>query len=109
MAITNFIDAQRQSNLTNASPTIIYDLPVGTSVRLWFTGAGTATVYTTGSPRDQVAKDTTNGNITGSTNARWTQWGAGSVTVETVQVINQSQTALAVVVTSGTWSIEVTR
>lgn len=107
MSITTYVSGRRYSGVTSSAPLVIYDIPIGSMIRIWPTSAGSATVYSTGSPANIAAADTTNANVTGSTNARWTAWTAGAVVAETVQGAQMNQTAIAVVVTSGTWSVEV--
>lgn len=107
MSITNYVSGRRYTGITSSAPLVVYDIPLGTMIRIWPTSAGTANVYSTGSPANLAALDTTNANITSNTNARWTAWSAGAVVAETVQSAQMNQTAIAVVVTSGTWSVEV--
>lgn len=107
--ITDYVNSRRLSGITSSAPAVLYGIQVGSAVRLYPTSAGSATIYSSSSPSDKVALDIAAGNaaITGSTNAKWTAWGAGTVTADTTQQGQMSQTAVAVVVTSGTWIIEV--
>lgn len=109
MSNTNYVDTIVYAGVTSAAPKTVFDIPVGSAIRIYPTSAGTATVYSSGSTRKQVEADDTSAKITGNTNAQWSQWGAGAVTATTVQAATISQTAVSLVVTSGTWTIEVCR
>jgi hypothetical protein len=105
------VKVQTVSGITSSAPKAIINIPAGGQVRLYPTSAGTATVYSTGSTLKNAQLDvaTSNAAVTGSTNAKWSIWGAGSVVADTVQSALVPQTAIAVVVTSGTWTLEVTQ
>lgn len=109
MSQTNYTDSIVYAGITSSAIKTVYDIPVGSAIRIYPTSAGTATVYSSGSPRNAVALDDTSAKITGSTNAQWSQWSAGAVTSSTTQAATVSQTAVAIIVTSGTWTIEVCR
>ena len=97
------------TGITSAAPGVLYGISVNASIRLYPTVAGVAAVYSSGSPVANIALDVLAGNaaILANTNARWSSWGAGAVSVDTVQQALSPQSAIAVVVTSGTWVVEV--
>lgn len=105
------VKVQRKNGVTSSAPVVIYNVTPGSSIRIFPTSAGTANVYSSGSPQNLIAADITAGNsaVTGNTNARWSAWGAGAVTADTQLSAIVPQMAVALVVTSGTWSIEVTQ
>lgn len=109
MSRTNYVDTITYSGITSSAPKTVYEIPVGSAIRIFPTSAGTATVYSSGSPKNLVEKDDTEAKITGNTNAQWSQWAAGAVTSSTIQAASVSQTAVVLIVTSGTWTIEVCR
>ncbi len=109
MSNSSAINARRFINITSSAPVAVYDIDKDAMIRIYPTSAGTATVYSSGSPQRYVAADITAGNaaVTGSTNAKWTAWSAGAVTADTTLTATMPQIAVAIVVTSGTWNIEV--
>lgn len=111
MSNSSAINARRFINITNSAPVAVYDIDKDAMIRIYPTSAGTATVYSSGSPQRYVAADIAAGNaaVAASTNASWTEWAAGAITSVTVLQATMPQTAIAVVVTSGTWTVEVTQ
>jgi len=97
------------TGITSAEPTAAYMIPVGSTIKIYPTSAGTASVYSSSSNQDQAALDVASGNaaILAGTNANWDIWGAGAVTAKTIQSTQLPITACALVVTSGTWTMEV--
>ena len=97
------------AGVTSSEPAALYKIPAGSSIKIYPTSAGTAAVYSTSSNPDQVALDVASGNaaILAGTNANWDIWGAGAVTAKTIQSTQLPITACALVVTSGTWTMEV--
>ena len=103
-------NSKRVSGITSTAATAVYHVAQGAMVKIFPSSAGTATVYSTGSPDTLAALDiaTADGSdIVASTNASWDEWAAGAVTAKTIQQASMPQTALAVVVTSGTWVMEI--
>lgn len=94
---------------TSADVNSIVGISAGAMIRAYPTSAGTASVYSSGSLLTLVNADIAAGAaaITGNTNARWSLWGAGAVTADTTQQALLPQTAVAIIVTSGTWTLEV--
>lgn len=101
----------RRAGVTSSAPVPVFNIDTGAMIRIYPTSAGSATVYSSGSPQTLIQADVTAGNaaITGNTNARWSAWGAGSVSADTVQYAQSPQKAVALVVTSGTWVMEVSQ
>ena len=99
----------RLTGITSAAPGAFYNIPLYAQIKIIPTAAGTATLYSTGSQRALVDADVTAGNaaIVANTNAQWDIWGAGAVTVRTTQQAQMPLSSIALVVTSGTWTLEV--
>jgi hypothetical protein len=95
------------TQITAAAPGVLYRVPQGSEVKIYPTSPGTASVYSSGSPKTLIETDTTNAMITGSTHASWDQWQAGVVAVETFQQAIMPQMAVACVVVSGVWTMEI--
>lgn len=111
MAAEYEVKVQTISGITSSAPKGIINIPAGASIRLYPTSAGSASVYSTGSTLKNAQLDvaTSNAAVTGSTNAKWSLWGAGAVAADTNQTAVIPQTMVAVVVSSGTWTLEVTQ
>lgn len=109
LGLTRGYTTATKTGVTSSAPAVLYNLAAGAMVRLYPTSAGTATFYSTGSNPASAATDVAAGNsaITSSATAKWTQWTAGAVTADTTQTAILPQSAGAVVVTSGTWTLEV--
>ena len=105
---TRKVTTQRVEGITSSAPAKIHKVPEGSAVKIYPTSAGTATVYSTQSPRSVSDADDTNAEITGSTNTDWSVWEAGAVTTSTLQKTNVPVETIALTVTSGTWVLEVT-
>ena len=91
------------------SAAVIYGVPVGATVRAYPTSAGTATAYSTTSPARLARLDILAGaaSITGSANARWAAWTPGAVIADTAVPAGSNMAAIALVVASGTLTLEV--
>ncbi|MGD9842987.1 MAG: hypothetical protein AB7U99_08800 [Steroidobacteraceae bacterium] len=99
------------TGVTSSAPKTISNIPIGAGIKIFPTSAGTATVYSSLSDSALVAADELAGNaaIVAGTNAKWDNWAAGAVTAATVLVATMPCSAVALVVTSGTWTMEVTK
>lgn len=102
------VATRRISGVISTSPAKIDKIPRGSVIKIYPTSAGAATVYSTSTPQKISTDDDTNAAIIASTAASWDVWGAGDVTVKTVQQANVPLETVALVVTSGTWVMEVT-
>lgn len=98
-----------RSGVETGTPGAVFNVAMGAMVRIYPTSAGTATVYSTGSNENYAATDVAAGDsaVTSSATAKWTQWSAGAVTDDTTLQAVMPQSCVAVVVTSGTWTLEV--
>lgn len=93
--------------ITSAAPGRMHKVPKNATVKVYPTAAGTATVYSTNTEREVSRLDEDNAGIVGSVNADWDEWDAGAVTAKKVQTVLTPVETVALVVTSGTWTIEV--
>ena len=110
LGITAGYNTKRRANVTSAVVAVLYNVPKGAMVKIFPTSAGTATVYSSGSPTELINADLADplgAAIIASTNANWDQWGAGNVTAKTVQEAQLPLAAVALLVTSGTWVLEI--
>lgn len=107
-APTSRIQTHRHEGITSDKPAKIYKIPRGALVKIYPTSPGTASVYSTNTPSLVSDLDNTVSAIENSTNASWDEWGAGPVTTKTVQQTYVPVEVIALVVTDGTWVIEVT-
>lgn len=103
----DLVETIRETGVTSSAPVKIHKVPRGSAIKAYPTSAGTATVYSTQTPRSVSDADNTNTEIENDTNANWDAWGAGAVTVATVQEAMIPLETVAIVVTSGTWVLEV--
>lgn len=111
--MTQFFDSGRDiitaraSGITSATNVQrFHNVPAGAAIKIYPTSAGTAAVFSTFTQRAVSDLDGAAG-IIASTNASWDKWEAGDVTAKTVSQVNVPLATVALVVTSGTWVIEV--
>lgn len=97
----------RVAGVTSAAPGKVHKIPKGAAVKIWPTSAGSATVYSTNTPRAVSDPDDTNAEIESDTAVDWDEWSAGSVTASTLQATQVPVETIAIVVDSGTWNLEV--
>lgn len=102
------VATKRFVDVDSTVPTKLLSLPAGTVIKIYPTTPGSAAVYHTNSPEDVTELDETNFDVANSVNADWEIWGAGNVIEKTYQQVNVPLEAIALVVSSGTWIIEVT-
>ncbi len=107
-APTSRIQTHRRENATTDKPEKVHKVPRGATVKIYPVSPGLATVYSTNTPSLISDLDDTNIKIENSTNASWDEWGAGEVSAKTIQQTNIPIEAVALVVTSGVWVLEVT-
>jgi len=102
--------------LSTDGPIGFTGITTGTMIRAFPTAAGTAAVYSSGSPEPRCRLDMVAGTATLTatgngpafgTNAAWSKWGAGDITADSVQQAQMPQSAAVIVVTSGTWTFEI--
>lgn len=100
---------QSIAGVTSAAIKSIQNIQQGAMIRAFPTSAGTASVYSSGSPAALCAADIAAGAaaITGNTNARWSLWAPGAVTADTVQQALMPQSFVVIIAASGTWTLEV--
>jgi hypothetical protein len=94
-------------NITSAAPGKIHKVPQGSAVKIYPTSAGTAAVYSTNTQQQISDLDTDNAAILASTNASWDVWEAGTVSEKTVQATVVPVETVALLVSSGTWVLEI--
>lgn len=97
----------RVTGVTSSAPGKVHKVPRGSAIKIWPTGAGTATVYSTQTPRTISDPDDTNAEIINDTAVDWDEWSAGAVADSTLLVTQVPVETVAIVVTSGTWNLEV--
>jgi hypothetical protein len=97
----------RQTGVTSSAPGKVHKVPRGSAIKIWPTSEGTATVYSTNTPRTISDPDDTNTEIINDTAVDWDEWSAGAVTSSTSLVAQAPVETVAIVVTSGTWVLEV--
>lgn len=90
---------------------IVTNVPAGSLIKIFPETSGTANVYSTQRPIEKANSDAdinvAQSLISGSINRSWDAWGAGSVTALTIQQAQGPLEGVCIVVTTGTWSLEV--
>lgn len=108
---SNAVKISTVTGITSAVPAAVNSVVRGGGIKIYPTSAGTASVYISMSNYNLTGADIAAGNsaITNNTNAKWILWQAGAVSSETAQQVYIPLTTVAVVVTSGTWTLEITQ
>ena len=81
-------------------------IPAGSSVKVYPSSAGSATVYASCGPANDAAADIAAANFSTGL-AAWDAWDNGSVTASSLGILEGAVTAVALSVSSGTWVLEV--
>ena len=104
---TKLVASHRISGVDNTEIAKIYKIPRGAIIKAYPTSAGSAIVYHTNTIKEVADLDDDATKVQNRTNGSWDAWGAGNVAVKTTQQINGPLEAVALLVSSGVWVIEV--
>lgn len=93
----------------SGTPKGIFNVPIGASIRTYPTAAGSAKLYSSGSPSAACSADIAVNNFVSGA-AKWTESVLSTFSSDTgEQPISLNATCVAIVPSSGTWTLEVTR
>jgi hypothetical protein len=96
----------QSTGVTSGQPVAFYSIKANSSITAYPTAAGTAIVKVSTSPIADCAADVVAKNFSNGT-AKWQDWTSGSVTAVKSEKVNSTISAAVIVVTSGTWNLEV--
>lgn len=104
----------RIEELTNSNWGVIYSVPAGAGIKLHPVSPGEAVIYSTQSPIGAVREAVNVApasafppSVFANEPALWDIWGAGNVTEQTIQQVNLPLVAVAAIIISGEWLMEI--
>jgi len=103
--VAGLVESIRIEDVQAGNPAKVHKVPKGSSIKA--VGSGSATVYTTTSPRSLSDQDTTDSDIENSTNATWDAWATGAAAGNSQETTDHPVETVALVVSSGTWTLEI--
>lgn len=98
--------SRQAAGVVSGSPKGVVGVRDGAAIKALPTSAGTASVYSSISPLELCLADIKNNAVPAGT-ADWDLWSAGAVAVKTIQQAVLPANCVAIVVASGTWTLEV--